>query len=125
MKITKRTQKMRVIQRTQDEAEKTTSHQPLTTSHGGLSLAPGGRRTPDHRQRDLRRMLLRMTHHVMRHHTLDLVVRIPAGIEIPVEAREITAGYLDPNPMLGREVVACGHGLQRHLVRLARPQPRG
>src|ERR1017187_7754594 len=120
MKITKRTQKMRVIQRTQGEADKTTSHQPLTTSHGELSLAPGGRRTPDHRQRDLRRMLLRMTPPVMRPPTLALVVRIPAGIEIPVEAREITAGSLDPNPMLGREVVASGHGLQPQVVHLAR-----
>src|ERR1039458_6595829 len=76
-----------------------------------------------HSKRDLRRVLPGMVHRGVRHHALRLVVVIAAGIHIAVEAREVTARYLDTDTMPRREVVTRGHGLQRHLVHLTRLHP--
>src|SRR5215831_15616226 len=72
----------------------------------------------DHCEGDLRRITLRVVHHIVCHHTLYLVVVAATSVHIPVEAREITARHLNTDLMASLEVVARRHRLQRHLVHL-------
>ena len=46
------------------------------------------------------------------------IVVTPAGIEVPLEAREVASGYLDPDPMSWSEKIAGRHGAHLHLVDL-------
>src|SRR5262249_24568878 len=47
-----------------------------------------------------------MMHTVFSHHPLGFIVVVAAGIQIPVEPREVAAGDLEPDTMPGAEVVA-------------------
>src|ERR1700756_5204146 len=51
------------------------------------------------------------------------VVVVPAGVEIAVKAREVTARHFDSNAVAGRKVVTRVHGLERYLVYLPRLHP--
>jgi hypothetical protein len=59
-----------------------------------------------------------MVHRIMRHHTVRLVVILPARIQIPIESREVTARYLNPDPMPRPEPVTRIQRLQRDPVHL-------
>ena len=63
-------------------------------------VGPGARR--HHRDRDARRILRRVVHHVPRHHRLALVVVVPAGVQVAIEAREVAARHLDAQPVARR-----------------------
>ena len=64
-----------------------------------------------------------MVHLVVRHHALRFVVIVPAGVHVPVEAREIAARNLDADAMARRKVVARGHRLEADFIDLARFHP--
>src|SRR3989442_15004403 len=82
------------------------------------------RRGPLHkRDRELRRMPLRMVYRVMRHNALRLVIVLAARVQVPVEAREIAARHLEPDSMARLEVIARRHRLKPDLVYLARFHP--
>src|ERR1035438_8480226 len=95
-----------------------TAHRSCTNSAASRSVRP-----LHHSERNLRRVLPGMVHRGVRHHALSLVVVIAARVHIAVEAREVTARYLDTDTMPGGEVVTRGHRLQRHLVYLTRLHP--
>src|SRR3954447_8587484 len=79
----------------------------------------------DHAQRNLRRVLPRVVHRVMRHQAFRFVVVIAARIEITVEPGEVTARNLDPDSMPRVEVIAGRHRLEHYLIDLPRLHPRG
>src|ERR1017187_15573 len=79
--------------------------------------------TLHHRKSHRRSVLHGMVHGVVRHHTLGLVVVIAAGVEVAVETREVAARYFDPDAVAGGEVIAGGHGLERHAIYFAGFQP--
>src|SRR5205814_5763501 len=58
-----------------------------------------------HRKGELRRILLRVVEHVVRDDALRFVVVLPAGVQIAVEAREVAARDLQPDPVAGRKIV--------------------
>src|ERR1039457_1444770 len=95
-----------------------TPHRSCTNSAASPSVRP-----LHHSKRDLRRVLPGMVHRGVRHHAFRLIVVIAAGVHIAVEAREVTARYLNADTMPGGEVVTRGHGLRRHLVHLTRLHP--
>src|SRR4026208_2188212 len=65
-----------------------------------------GRRLAHHAHREGRGILLGVVHRVVRHHSLALIVILPSGVQVAVEAGEVAAGDLDPDAMTGLEIVA-------------------
>src|SRR6266567_4024135 len=75
------------------------------------------------RQRDRGWILLGMMDRRVRHHALNLIVVIAAGIHISVEAREITPRDFNANVVAGVKVVAGIHWLQYNFVYFALLHP--
>src|SRR5260370_42158041 len=61
----------------------------------------------------------------MSHGALRLVVVVAAGVQIPVEAREVAAGNFDAHAVSRLEIVARRHRLEGHFVHLAWVPPHG
>ena len=65
----------------------------------GADRQPGASVWPlHHRDRDLRRILLRVVHGVVRDDAFRLVVVVAAGVQVAIEAREVAARHLDAQP---------------------------
>src|SRR5689334_17954685 len=86
------------------------------------SITPGALSLHDS-ERDLRGVLRRMMHRVMRDYALRLIVIVAAGVQVAIEAREIAARYFNADTMPGGEPVARGQRLQGHLVHLVLLHP--
>ena len=76
------------------------------------------------RHRDLRRILLRVVHDVVRDGRFALVVVVAAGVEVSIEPREVAARHFDAQPVARLEVVARRQRLQHDLVDFSRFHPR-
>src|SRR5687768_3162249 len=74
----------------------------------------------DNAEREARRISARMVHDVARHQSRRLVEVSAAGVQVPVEAREVGARHLDPDAVARREPVARRHRLQHYLIYAAR-----
>src|SRR6185369_16241165 len=72
-----------------------------------------------HGDLDLRRILSRMMHGVARDDAFRFIVIVAAGVQVAIEAREVTARHFEANAMAGREEVARRHRLQSYFVDLA------
>src|SRR6266545_8285702 len=79
-----------------------------------------GRRPLHHGEGDPGGVLLRMVHLAVRHDAGRLVVVLPAGVHVAVEAGKVAAGDLDPDPVPRLEEIARRHRRERHPVHLAR-----
>src|SRR5882724_3921159 len=75
------------------------------------------------RQDDVRWTLEVVQDGVTRQSPLGLIVVVPAGVQIAVEAREVATGDLQANAMSRAEVVARGVEIDHHFVCLARFHP--
>src|SRR6266568_7779473 len=98
-------------------------HHLINATHANIGLGRLRPHLSNDRNPDLRRILLRVMHDVMRDHSMRFVIVPAAGVQVAIKAREVAAGNLQANAMAGLKEVARIHWLQRDLINLSGFEP--